>query len=590
MQPVLAIGIHAFKASAVEEGKLLLSDCEELKELAISFHDVDKVSVLQDPILKYTINAKRSRRQVIQWFGPHYRDVEEIRAALTEHKSNLISANTVLKKKWTVDSETSQLSLLTNYPSYSILLLSPVVPSSILSMVISFAAKRGLHLKSICKRTVPSNQLHAMGFSEIQAKSFGYSVDDVKKTAGHGRVLGSFTLLLFYGNSAVIRLLGLIEKLTYILNNPVTGETLQSWFNDKLIKFKVSHNHAANAIVNCQQEDYFMALHFNEHTADLLSTSCAVPAQYIAEDIFPYIHETRLHLLKPELNLVAFIIYGNELLNNLPIVFKVLFGDFVHADLNTWRQSSAQLQYQPAVGLLGVKYMSKMSRHQASYLVPHEPFSSQWKKSTIEMTGINTVMLILRAIDTRVVNQLTTKMSNYLMSARVDTATSNVITHTDVEYVSRLMFLYFHPSELHADELRNRSEVSPVYLPENHHLFTTLDKPLDLKLMSNIATKKTLPKKSWKEILPHASLPAVYNVYQLNPLALSFPIQMLLYSEKCYTGLSIMYNPHHAASITKALARVIRMGFQIAALKFPSVSHSFFFFFLFSVHIVIYIP
>ena len=578
--PTLSICINEFNAATANEGKLLLSDCEELKELAISFNTQENISVIMNgsPLLKYTINPQRSHRQVVQWFGPRYKDASELKNMLTELKSaSKVSNNKNDKKKWAVGSCQCRLSLLNSFFSSAVLFITALVPSAFISFVISIALKKGLKLKMVYKTCCSLSQL---GLPEDKGDVFCYSDNDKRKGAVTNRCMVSCILLLFSGRSAALRLLGLICKLTEILNNPLTGETLAPWMVDNMIKFNPSHNTSDNSCkLNSIPKEYFGVLHFNDHIKDLLSTSFKPLKQHIVEDLYAILSKVQINFCKPEINLMALLIYGDEILKEVPTILRIIFSDCTYGCLNSWRQSVRcrpfAVKYQPPIEFLGAKYINSVSKLQASNLVLHEHFNAQWETELTELHGSNAVLIMLKAIDKRTVNQINETISKYILSSKFDRTTSNYIAHIDTEYVFRLMFHFFEPNELHGDQLKDESQIAPFCLPDNHVLFTVLDNVLDTHLHMQMLIKKKLPEKNWEKILPISDLPTTNCVYQFSPSSLCFPLQMLLRGEKSYAGVSFEYLPHNIQTISKALARIRRMGFQMAALKFPSVCINF---------------
>ena len=212
LSPHLSICINEINAATATEGKLLLSDCEELKELAISFNMQANISVIMNgsPLVKYTINSQRSHRQVVQDFGPHFNDAEEVKQRVDEMKSFCkTSSNKNDKKKWTVGM-CRDMKLLNNYESSSVLCITELVPSAFISFVISMALKRGLQLKMVYRTCCPFSVLG------VEEKMDGL-LPDTDKRRSH-RSLTSCILMLFTGNSAEYRLLGLVSKLKNVEN------------------------------------------------------------------------------------------------------------------------------------------------------------------------------------------------------------------------------------------------------------------------------------------------------------------------------------------------------------------------------------
>lgn len=584
--PTLSICINEFKAATADEGKLLLSDCEELKELAISFNNTqDNISVIMNgsPLLKYTINPQRSHRQVVQWFGPNYKDVTDLKNTLTELKSNnKVSKNKNDKQKWALGSCNCQLSLLNSYMSSAVLFISALVPSAFISFVISIALKKGLQLKMVYKTCCSVSQL---GFPEDKGDFFFYTDNDKRKGLVANRCMVSCILLLFNGKSAALRLLGLICKLTEILNNPLTGETLAPWMVDKMIKFPPSHNTNDNsAKLNSVPKEYFGVLQFNDHIKELLSTSFKPPKPHLVEDLYPILSKVRINQSRPEINVMALLLYGEEILQDVPTILRTIFSDTAYSCLNSWRQSVRcrpfAIKYQPAIEFLGTKYINSITKLQACNLI-NQDYN---EKEIYKLVGKKAVLVMLKAIDKRTFTHINESISKYTLSSKLELSKSNYITHTDTEYVFRLMFHFFEPIELHGDQLKDESQIPSFCLPDHHILFTVLDNVLDTRIHNQVIVKKKLPDKDWKNILPHKEIPTTSLVYQFSPSSLSFPLQMLLRSEKSYAGVSFEYMPHNMQTIAKALARLCRMGFQLSSLKFPSVSFIFCFVFIFSNH------
>ncbi|XP_057301076.1 uncharacterized protein LOC130635679 isoform X2 [Hydractinia symbiolongicarpus] len=573
--PVLCISINEFHSTTIEEGKLLLSDCEQLRDLAISFNSLNKISLLENSstLLNYAINKTYSQQELVRWFGPHYSQTQ-FPEALETLKSNVKSVtNKTQKKKWTDASNFPQLSQLVHFPSYAVLLMSSIVPSAFISLIVSFADKKGLVLTAMSKHTAEFSQLRAFGLNDDQITRFRYPKDNPKEEVINFQATGSFTAFLFYGNSALFRVLGLITKLTYILNNHVTGETLNSWLKDNSFTYPPSHNVNVCSTRNLDKakEDYFAAFNLNDTTEEIFTSTKLTPSHQKIEGVFQVISTAQLNLHKPEIQLVSLVFYGDEILSHVSTVLKALFGEHIFNNLKAWRPTMAGSSslYAPSLQLIGSKFIQSLTKTDVNILSLADFLTPEWNVSQTVMVESKACILVLQAVDAPALNQLQNKLSKFVQSLRINLANSNVLVHTDLEHVCRIMFYFFHCNELHADADLKGSQVFPVYLPEKHKLLT-LDKLLHLNLLQDVPVRKISP--SYKgSILEQSSLIPTWKVfYEIHPSSLSFPLQLLLKGEKTYGILSIQHSPKHVESIIKVISRITRLGFGIVGLKFPS--------------------
>lgn len=573
--PVLCISINEFHSTTIEEGKLLLSDCEQLRDLAISFNSLNKISLLENSstLLNYAINKTYSQQELVRWFGPHYSQAQ-FPEALETLKSNVKSVtNKNQKKKWTDASNFSQLSQLVHFPSYAVLLMSSIVPSAFISLVVSFADKKGLVLNAMSKHTAAFSQLRAFGLNDDQIARFRYPKDNPKKEVINFQATGSFTAFLFYGNSALFRVLGLITKLTYILNNHVTGETLNSWLKDNSLTFPPSHNLnvCSTRKLDKAKEDYFAAFNLNDTTEEIFTSTKTTQSHQKVEGVFQVISTAQLNLHKPEIQLVSLVFYGDEVMSHVPTVLKALFGEHIFNNLKAWRPTMAGSSslYVPSLQLIGSKFIQSLTATDVNILSLADFLTPEWNVSQTVMVESKACILVLKAVDARDVNQLQNKLSKFVQSLRINLANSNVLVHTDLEHVCRLMFYFFHCNELHADADRQRSQVFPVYLPAKHKLLT-LDKLLHLNLLQDVPVRKISPSCKGSTLEQSSLIPTWKVFYEMHPSSLSFPLQLLLKVEKTYGVLSIQHSPKHVESIIKVISRITRLGFGIVGLKFPS--------------------
>ena len=446
-QSILAVCINEVSSATVQEGKLLLCNCEELNKLTVNFHtDKSLLDNNDEPIINYAVNSKIAYRQVVQWFGPHFKDYNQAHTMIIDHKilSSITSGAQIQKKKWIM--EASNLSLLTSYSCYSCLLLSSCVPSSFLAFIISFAARRGLQLKSMCKLCISLEDQYAWKIITERNSKALCSNDEEKQT-----------LLIFYGSSCSFRLLGLVKKLCRILMKPTTGESLQLLCNDKLIKYKESHNRDEGFYLLARSTKHLvLALVFNDHINDLLKASELIPDEF-SFNFGDVVAKARMNTYTPEINYIAVVIYGTTLIRNMSTFFRIVFGDLFFDCINAWRRisqsSTVSFLYAPPLELLGFKYISQMSVTQVADFVLHEPFSTKWEKDARKMIGKEANLVILRAVDKREIMRLKEKMEDFLLALKADREVSDVILHSDIEYVMQLMGKYFYPHELHGDNL-----------------------------------------------------------------------------------------------------------------------------------------
>lgn len=138
------------------------------------------------------------------------------------------------------------------------------------------------------------------------------------------------------------------------------------------------------------------------------------------------------------------------------------------------------------------------------------------------------------------------------------------------------MFTYFHPNELHHDIKVSNKLVAPSFLEDSHPLLATFSKLYNLKI-NDLSVKERPLVSSAKDIKNHLCnefkerVPAVKSVFQIQPLAMSYPCELLLREQVSYVGLSILYDRDQVLSILKAVSRIIRLGFRIVAWEFPVV-------------------
>ena len=307
------------------------------------------------------------------------------------------------------------------------------------------------------------------------------------------------------------------------------------------------------------------------------------PRHGCVEDVYPILSRTRVDQMKPEINLLAVVFHGEEVLNDSPTLLCAVLSGSSYQCISSWRKAVKpswlcspvslfdSVKHQPPVELLGMKYLDSVTPFDARYLVACDYHSNDWDDQMTNMVGSRANILLLKVVDTRTANDVSDSIWKSVMSLKTDLSRSHFIIYTDTEHIFRLMFHYFDLNELHGDQVKDETQTPTYCLPDNHHLFTRFD-GIDTGLNCQLLVKKQLPCKDWKEILPRSSLPTTNCVVEFTPKSLNFPLEMLLSGEESYTTICFAYHPHNLCTIFKALVRITRMDFRVAAIKFPYVS------------------
>ncbi|XP_065643662.1 uncharacterized protein LOC101236927 isoform X4 [Hydra vulgaris] len=551
---MLSICINEVSSTTLQDGQIILANCEELKKINFNFHaDHFQFNNNEDPIINFPVGSKMAFQFVVQWFGPHYKDHDEAYLAIKEYK--MVSSQ-IKDKKWSL--ETSSLSLLATCFSLSCLLVSSSVPTSFLAFIISFSERRGLQLKSICKLCISLKEQHAWKIiPDLNNKTYS-SINE------------KHNLLVFYGRSCSYRLLGVVKKLCNILMKPTTGESLQLLCTDKFFKYNELSKRCKSYLLSHSTNDMIVPLYFNEHIDTLLKTSELLPNPSSLVDFGDIVFKARLNLYTPELSLIALLVYGTSLVRQMSVFFRIVFGDLFFDCINAWRQasqsSSMKVLYAPTLEWLGLKYISKLSATQVNDFIIYEPFSTKWKTETTKMIGKEANLMVFRAVDKREVTRLIAKLEDFMIESKSDNNHSNIILHSDAEYVTQIMYKYFHDREIYGDSLANQSY--NYYIPIDENLFS-LSKMFNPNAEYSFVSLEYVPKLEFDKLCD-SNCNKVYKVeFNRAPLL----AQLVLQNEQSYVGFSVLYNTEHILAISKSLTRIVNMGFQICALKFPVFDH-----------------
>ncbi|XP_047131075.1 uncharacterized protein LOC101236927 isoform X1 [Hydra vulgaris] len=553
---MLSICINEVSSTTLQKGRMILANCEELKKINFNFHaDHFLFNNNEDPIINFPVGSKMAFQLVVQWFGPHYKDHDEAFIAINEYK--MVSSQ-IKDKKWSL--ETSSLSLLATCFSFSCLLVSSSVPTSFLAFIISFSERRGLQLKSMCKLCISLKEQHAWKIiPDLNNKTYS-SVNE------------KHTLLVFYGRSCSYRLLGIVKKLCNILMKPTTGDSLQLLCTDKFFKYNELRKRCESYLLSHSTNDMIVPLYFNEHTDALLKTSELLPNPSSLVDFGDILFKARLNLYTPEVSLIALLVYGTSLVRQMSVFFRIVFGDLFFDCINAWRQasqcSSMKVLYAPTLEWLGLKYISKLSAIQVNDFIIYEPFSTKWKTETTKMIGKEANLVIFRAVDKREVTRLMAKLEDFMIELKSDKNHSDIILHSDAEYVTQIMYKYFNDHEIYGDSLANQSY--NYYIPKDENLFS-LSKMFNPNAEYSFVSLEYVSKLEFNKL--YDFLPNCDKVYKVEFNKAPLLVQLVLQNEQSYVGFSVLYNTEHILAISKSLTRIVNMGFQICALKFPVFDH-----------------
>jgi len=569
--PILCIGINEVDAANVEEGKILLSDCEQLKKIAISFQNIDSevISVTNEPIIKYSLNKNRSFRKIVQWFGPNFQSIDHLKSFVTDCKptSKITNTNGKNSKRTKPQAAITEVNinsvpLITTSPTYGVLFVSVALRSTFLAFIISLAGKKGLQLKSFIRTSFLSNQLRSLGMSELQIDTLRHC-----QRLSQNNLLCGFNVLLFHGNSAIQRLHGLIDKLTFVMNNHVTGETINKWTSDKIFHIKEkSHNSNSNQQLKrmCAPQDYFAVLNIIESTQDLFKTTNNY--SFNSFSVNKFLSDVSLNRRNPSLNLICFVLCGEDAIRTIPNLLKLINAEHIIPCLNSSQKIFTNINkiYESIVELLGIKYLTRINKQQVESLTSNDESDSPLHN---EIINKNVALLIFKAIDEKVISSLKVMISDYFKQEKLDS--KYLLSHTDESYIQQLIFQYFDINEIFVDNVVSRNQMPPVYLPEQHQFFTIIDKVYDLGILKNAIKKDLSKNENLLKSLEAYSLPVVSTLHGVNISDLSYPLQLLFSNTSTYAGYSVNYRPDHAGVIIKVLARFVRMGFVICGIRFP---------------------
>ena len=590
---VLAICIKNYKVTSSEQGHLLFNTkMPELKDLTISFRpEEDTTNQPQSataPMLRYVLNKSRALKQIVQWFGPHFRDLAELKDRVQQVKSELQMKNSNSqanfmgkKKKWGAATDGAwKVSYACTFSSQAVVLVSSLVPSWFIPHVVNGAKQKGLGLRCICKNTVRVETLEGLGLTN-SAECYGFVSTNRRKTTAtkKWKETGSFFYLLFEGNSAPLKLNSMVEHFTNYLNTQESTSSLHQTFDSKTLRnlFKKQQSSIVNSSIGMSvnrrhhtfdRNGCFTVLHSNEQTTSQLCPS------------YPLVSKLDLHELRsqikatcktPNVSLAAIVVHGRQL--------QAQFGALLRSIFFTPKDESLLVE-----SLVGIKLMDNLTVHEIRELSPDEANTERYKNTERIMLGdgesdSTTVLLILKTEDFLCTSKLKTIITNFMNTSKVDKTCNDILFHSDASYILDLMFMYFHPNELHHDIKVSSKLIAPAFLEDTHPLLTTFNKLYNLNTneTSSLITERVLSEldvaqqdmcQEFKDCVPAAKR----CVYQLQPLVMNYPCELLLREQVSYVGLAIQYDRDRVLSILKAVSRIIRLGFRIVAWKFPVVS------------------
>jgi len=562
VRSVLAICIQDNKVASSEQAHLLFSSTnEQLKDVTLSFQSAedDRHTPLTTPLLRYTLNTSRAFRQVVQWFGPHFQDLQELKDFVADWKVEIKSSTANnKKKKWGVESQ-SKLDFLCNSPSHAVVLVSSIVPSWFLPHIVCNAKRKAISLESVSKNTVPIEILQALGIHD-NAEYFAHSLPTWKKTTRTNKGNGSYIFLVFKGNSAVVRLNSMMDNFTTYLNKGEShAASHQTFHNSNQIRTLLRKHSEGHNVVNFQKACCFSVLHLTERTLQLHARYQSIPRLQL-HDLRSQINDTCK--VPNNVSLAALLVYGKDILMQISSLLRLIF--FGQSELLS-------------ESLIGVKMLKDLSWNDVQELSTEDSSTTRLKNNMNNLVNSDALLIVIKTVDFLCTSKLRTAITNFLNSSKTNKESNGVFFHSDALYILNVMLLYFHPNELHHDNKVDSRLIPPAYLEQSHPFLTSLDKLYKLELAETILTEKTIPESNdlceeFKDCVPKRT------VYQVSPQMLNYPCELLLREQASYTGLSIQYNGENSLSIAKAISRIIRVGFRIVAWKFPVVSYFSIFF------------
>ena len=565
---MLAICIQDYRVSSSEQGHLLFnSRTPELKDLNISFQSAeDEPRPCNKPLLRYTLNSNRAFKQVVQWFGPHFTDLQELKEHVeklkTEMKNNTTNNNK--KKKWGGADSPLKVAYACNFTNHAAVLVSSLVPSWFLPHVISSSKRKGITLQSISKNSVAVETLKAVGIPESVVEYYGHSPSSWKKASRKSKEVGSYTYLVFKGNSCVPRLNALMNNFVTYLNRGESESSLHQTFdNAQTLRALQQRKRGGSTTLRRRFDDKlndntldksecFTVLHMNDKTSQLSPS-------------YPPVSRSDLHDLRseiaatckiPNVSLAAIVIYGDELQAQFSNLFRLLFFGGPNGLLID--------------SLIGVKLIENLSSEDIQELSPNECGTPNYATNSKHLLNQSALLLVVKTLDFLCTSKLRTTIDNFLNTQKTGKDVNGILMHSDAMHIINLMFTFFHPSELRHDLKSNSQLISHVYIEDTHPFLTTLDKIFQLKMKQTILTEKSVTHPQglcapYKKFVPKKT------VYLVQPQLMNYPCELLLREQISYAGVSIRYNRDHVLAILKAVSRIIRVGFRIVAWKFPLV-------------------
>lgn len=581
-------------AAKVNEGKSLLSEFFDTCDMSVKFNETsEKAHLNSKSTINYTVNSTRAQKEVSQWFGPHFYDLPELEILVKEHQT-LLQQNSGLKNlKRNIEICTLQTdthcALVSHFTSFVFLLVSSHVPSSVVALIVSAGEKRGLYTRMLRRLSGNSTRLSSLGLSSSQAPLFGVTTNNEQDNVlSEEEAVGGFTLILFHGNSAALKLLGLSTKISAILTTDGTDESMTQWLSDSSLIFQASKNSNRSGTSHdnmptikrhgtIPQGDYFCLLYLNDRTIELIIDSTRLPPVFQAHAIYSKVfHSTGDLSTTPEKNMMAVVLRGKYVVDLFPALINRLIGSHWFDCIQCWKNSSMDSEaaslYRPYVELLGVKYFPNISNC-FSFILAESLSKSQWSETLnnkkLDESGLLFVLRYLDKNNFRKVQKILMEFKSDLLASQCD-----IHLYQETSFILMLMMTCFYPHELQVDscDFWHLQQTWPRYLPESHLLFNNIDANTILSINPGIMAKKTLPSVDWECQVNHQYLPQSQVVYQLHYKYLNVFTCQALPDEVSYCGLSILHDISLVRCITKCICFLVKEGFQIAAIKFPSVS------------------
>eukprot|EP00794_Sanderia_malayensis_P011088 gene11088-12256_t len=523
-------------------------------------------TIITDPLLTYNIGKGRGESEVVRLFGCHIEKLSDIIEIENNNLITLSKAEMSERGGHDVLHKTTPTSSLLSVCNGKVLLsLSSLVPSVFLLAAIRLAESRGIYPVCIGKCLVNEDDMITIGLRMV-TQDDNVIEEKNKKQLDMGRK-NSVLLIVFEGENALYRSIGLVNALYKELNAKLPKETFQG-ASTGLSNFEKmqTRRHINDFFSICPINkkiikvlDHMTAPHFSPKDSDIMSR---IPPSLNRA----YIHES------PDINVVVFV--GEPMLEMTSFILRTLFSTCMDDPLcvqdETCGDEAFLFQERPAAEIVAIKHFSSLPKHMAHVCSRFHVGSRDWSNTVDNLESGPVLLLVIKwtrmpaTLDVyceKIRRCIGMKLKSRELASSVDSF-YDAYTFSDLDIVLPIILTMFDANELTQDACRSwyKHTQWPLYIDRNSKLIRSLHSYLGNFLDNSIQQSGFKDNKQQQ----------CNSIRILSPLTFNLPIDIILaMQQRSLSFIKFEVDNNFSKYIPKTLNVLRRDSFKIVGLNFP---------------------